>query len=129
MRYQEFHYRWESQLEASPEALWPFVADTNRFNRDAGVPAIEERSNTATTLDDARRRLRSSRVGVAIEWEEEPFEWNQALPLRRCSSLHEGASGRDARIGQTNAATGRRNSTRLPGLGKAKVVCEDQSIK
>jgi hypothetical protein len=37
----EFHYRWEWQLDAGPEALWPFVADTNRFNRDASVPPLE----------------------------------------------------------------------------------------
>jgi hypothetical protein len=37
----EFHYRWEYDLEASPEELWPLVADTNRFNRDAGVPVVE----------------------------------------------------------------------------------------
>ena len=38
----EFHYRWEFDLRASPQALWPLVADTNRFNRDAGVPVVRE---------------------------------------------------------------------------------------
>ena len=37
----EFHNRWEFDLKSSPESLWPFVADTNRFNRDTGVPQIE----------------------------------------------------------------------------------------
>ena len=70
----EFHYRWEFDLRASPQALWPFVADTNRFNRDAGVPDV-----TQMKADDASsrgaRRLRLSKFGVRVEWDEEPFEW------------------------------------------------------
>jgi hypothetical protein len=41
MPYRDFHYRWEYILKSSPEQLWSFVADTNRFNRDAGVPALQ----------------------------------------------------------------------------------------
>ncbi len=41
MSYREFHYRWEYDLKASPENLWPYVSDTNRFNRDTNVPALE----------------------------------------------------------------------------------------
>ena len=47
------------------------MSDTNRFNRDARVPAVERRA----VGDNARRRLRLSKLGVAVEWEEEPFEW------------------------------------------------------
>jgi class 3 adenylate cyclase len=67
----ELHYRWEWRLDASPEALWPLVADTDRFNRDAGVPALED----AGAERNARRRLRFRRLGITVEWEEEPFEW------------------------------------------------------
>ena len=67
----EFRYRWERELGASPDELWPLFADTNRFNRDTGLPAVELRE----TGENARRRLRLSRLGVGIEWEEEPFEW------------------------------------------------------
>ncbi len=42
MPYREFHYRWEYRLKSEPERLWSFVADTNRFNRDTGVPSISE---------------------------------------------------------------------------------------
>ena len=75
MGYREFHYRWEYKLRARPEDLWPLVADTNRFNRDTGVPAIESISKEGTRLGNARRRLRLSKLGVAVEWEEQPFEW------------------------------------------------------
>lgn len=77
MSKKEFHYRWEHDLRSSPQALWPIVADTNRFNRDAGVPAVVD-----TVSDDAveptlnsRRRLRLSVLGFNLEWEEDPFEW------------------------------------------------------
>jgi class 3 adenylate cyclase len=57
------------------------VSDTNRFNRDAGVPSVERRG----VGPNARRRLRLSRLGVPLEWEEEPFEWvgGQRFSVRR----------------------------------------------
>ena len=70
----EYTYRWEWQLHASPAALWPLVSDTNRFNRDTGVPAVEVRT-PGTPPDNERRLLRLNRFGVPIEWDEEPFEW------------------------------------------------------
>jgi class 3 adenylate cyclase len=66
----EFHYRWEYDLKASPEELWPLVADTNRFNRDTGVPAVE-----ALGSKGGVRRLRLFKFGIPVEWEEQPFEW------------------------------------------------------
>ncbi|HEY3041021.1 MAG TPA: adenylate/guanylate cyclase domain-containing protein [Pyrinomonadaceae bacterium] len=74
MPYREFHYRWEYDLEASPEKLWPFVADTNRFNRDTNVPAVEVEPGRRR-LRNARRRVRLSNFGMPVEWEEQPFEW------------------------------------------------------
>jgi adenylate cyclase len=68
----EFHYRWEFDLESPPEQLWPLVADTNRFNRDTGVPAVEA---LGEATKNARRRLRLTSFGIPIEWEEQPFEW------------------------------------------------------
>jgi class 3 adenylate cyclase len=76
MSLKEFHYRWEYDLRASPRALWPLVADTNRFNRDAGVPEVAElKAGVAAPVKSGRRRLRLSKLGVKVEWEEEPFEW------------------------------------------------------
>ncbi len=75
MAYTEFHYRWEFDLESSPEQLWPLVADTNRFNRDTGVPAVEILKSETRNLRNARRRLRLSAFGIPVEWEEQPFEW------------------------------------------------------
>jgi hypothetical protein len=71
MTQKELAYRFELRLDSSPEQLWPLVSDTNRFNRDAGLPALDGLG----VGDNARRRLRLTRLGVGIEWEEEPFEW------------------------------------------------------
>jgi hypothetical protein len=67
----ELRFHWRHELDASPDALWPLVADTDRFNRDTGVPTVEVLGTEA----NGRRRLRLRRLGVPIEWEEEPFEW------------------------------------------------------
>ena len=72
MPYRPFHYRWEFDLQSSPEQIWPLVADTNRFNRDTGVPAVK---TLAETTENGRRRLRLTSFGIPIEWEEQPFEW------------------------------------------------------
>jgi class 3 adenylate cyclase len=71
----EFHYRWEFDLDSSPDQLWPLVADTNRFNRDTGVPAVQMVQSEGKSLKNARRRLRLSAFGIPVEWEEQPFEW------------------------------------------------------
>jgi len=70
-RLPSFHYRWEWRLRANPEQLWEWVSDTNRFNADTGLPALEEN----IPLENRRRRLRFSLLGVKVEWEETPFEW------------------------------------------------------
>ena len=67
----ELRFHWRHELAASPAALWPLVANTDRFNRDTGVPPVE----VLGTEPNARRRLRLRRLGVPVEWEEEPFEW------------------------------------------------------
>ena len=65
----EFHYSWRWDLKSSPEALWPFAADTNRFNRDTGQPEVETLSNVKGV-----KQMRM-RLPIRVEWEEEPFDW------------------------------------------------------
>ena len=79
---QDLYYRWEWKFQANPQQLWPFVADTNRFDRDTGVPAYTEdqtasEQNLPKEALSARRRLRIHLYGVPLEWIEEPFEWIQ----------------------------------------------------
>jgi class 3 adenylate cyclase len=74
MSLREYHKRWEFDLKSSPERLWPYIADTNRFNRDTGVPQIEVGA-ADKQLRNARRKIRLGFYGLPVEWEEQPFEW------------------------------------------------------
>jgi adenylate cyclase len=74
MVFTEFHYRWSIPLESSPERLWPFVSDTNRFDRDSGVPPLERILGLGEG-ENGRHHLRLRLLGLKIEWEEQPFEW------------------------------------------------------
>jgi class 3 adenylate cyclase len=67
---QEFQFSWQWDLVSPPESIWPFAADTNRFNRDTGQPEVEELENIQGT-----RKLRMKLPVIKVEWEEEPFEW------------------------------------------------------
>src|SRR5512141_2783773 len=66
----EFYFNWQWDIQSSPEAIWPFAADTNRFNRDTGQPEIEMLSNVMGI-----KKLHMKIPVIKVEWEEEPFEW------------------------------------------------------
>ena len=66
----EYHYKWEWDLASSPEALWHLVSDTNRFNRDTGLPPMQ--------LMGIKNRVKQVKFKIPfidIIWDEEPFEW------------------------------------------------------
>lgn len=66
----EYHYLWTYDLKSSPEALWPLVSDTNRFNRDTNLPAVQ-----LLGIENKIRRLKFKIPFINIQWDEEPFEW------------------------------------------------------
>jgi class 3 adenylate cyclase len=66
----EFHFSWQWDLQSPPESIWPFAADTNRFNRDTGQPEVKMLDNIKGT-----RHMRMKLPIIRVEWEEEPFEW------------------------------------------------------
>src|SRR6185369_3502494 len=77
MAHAEQHFRWTWDLASSPEALWPLVSNTDRFNRDCGYPSV---TVIATPAGNGKkvtnaRRLRASVMGIVIEWDELAFEW------------------------------------------------------
>ena len=74
MPLREYHKRWEFDLKSNPEKLWPFVSDTNRFNRDTGMPEINL-DPAHKQSRNARRKVKLSVFGLPVEWEEQPFEW------------------------------------------------------
>lgn len=71
MSKQEYHYQREWVLCASPEALWPYLANTHIFNYQSGNPPLHHLTPRGSRLPNGRRRMFS----VITEFEEEPFEW------------------------------------------------------
>ena len=70
MPHPEQLFRWTWDLASPPEALWPLVSNTDRFNRDCGYPPV-----TVVPSTSPHRRLRAVVMGIVIEWEEHAFEW------------------------------------------------------
>jgi eukaryotic-like serine/threonine-protein kinase len=68
------HFAWAWRLASSPAALWPHVADTDRFNKAVGLAPV-------TFTDEPRpdglvKRTGHIRVlGMSVSWRELPFEW------------------------------------------------------
>lgn len=76
MPWKTITYRWRWQLKSSPARLWPYVADTQRFNQASGLPAIDYLEIPLET-GGSRRIGRATRFGVTVEYEDYPFEWVQ----------------------------------------------------
>ena len=73
MAFREFHYRWEWEIAATPEEFWPYAADTNRFNLDAGLAPLISNKRLEKGVG---RFLAFKQFGlVTIAFEEEPFQW------------------------------------------------------
>src|SRR5688572_20735277 len=76
MRYPAFTFTWRWNLRATAEQLWPLASDTNRFNRDVGLPTVSVGGADGVSPGvNARQRVRLRRLGMRVEWDEEPFEW------------------------------------------------------
>jgi serine/threonine protein kinase/class 3 adenylate cyclase len=85
------HYDFVWQLESSPRQLWPYVSNTERLNRAAGLPAVRFTTEAAAGESDRVRRFGNFRkAGLTAAWEEHPFEWVEA---RRMGVLREYTQG------------------------------------
>jgi serine/threonine protein kinase len=68
------HMAWSWRLASSPSSLWPFVANTDRFNRAIGQAAAaftDEPNPTGGATRSGEMRV----LGMALRWREYPFEW------------------------------------------------------
>ena len=82
----ELHFRWEWDFKSSPEALWPFVADTNRFNSDTGIPEVKRSENKTSGTERLTMRV----AGMTMEWDEAPFEWTAPRRFGVVRNYHAG---------------------------------------
>jgi len=69
-----FHYVWRWSLRSSPDKLWPFVSNTDRFRAATGFPPTQYTEEPIPT-GGVRRMARFRMYGFPIVWEEQPFEW------------------------------------------------------
>jgi len=89
-------YSWVLELRATPDQLWPYVANTERVNRAAGLAPVDfaARAGDASVgegLLPAPERYGSFRkAGVTNAWREHPFEWIEG---RRFGVLREYTQG------------------------------------
>jgi len=80
---------FEWSLTASPAELWPYVSNTDRLNRAAGIPAVAYEM----VRDDEGRPHKFGQFrmgGMNVRWEEHPCEWIEG---RRFSILREFPAG------------------------------------
>jgi class 3 adenylate cyclase len=69
-----FHYYWKWSLKSSPEQLWPYVSNTDRFRASTGFPSAKYTEEVQP--DGSVKRIGRLRIyGFPFVWEEEPFEW------------------------------------------------------
>jgi class 3 adenylate cyclase len=74
MTWKTIKYLWQWQLKSSVAELWPYVADTHRFNHASGLPSM---AYTQIPLPEggSRRIARTTRLGITVEFEDFPFDW------------------------------------------------------
>ena len=70
MSNRNFRYTWEWPLRSTPEQLWPYVSDTQRFNRVAVGYAVESLAEDEVGVQQVR-----AHYFVPLAWDEYPFEW------------------------------------------------------
>ncbi len=71
---------WQWTLAASPQQLWPYISDTDRFNALLGMSPVE--FVDGGEVQAPFHLVRSALHGQTVVWEEPPFEWVAPLWFR-----------------------------------------------
>ncbi len=64
---QTYAFQWD--LACSPEQLWPYVSNTEKMNRAAGLTAVKFEITAERTTG------RQTVAGMPLRWQEMPYEW------------------------------------------------------
>lgn len=62
-------FLWKYDVSATPAQLWPYLADTSRFNRELGLAPRTE------SEIDGKLEVTTSIMGLKQVWIEEPWMW------------------------------------------------------
>ena len=80
---------WVWRFDHPPEAVWPILADTARFNEAAGIP--KHRITEAQQPDGSVHYLAALRFGpFRVSWRELPVEWVAERRFRHCREFLSG---------------------------------------
>jgi class 3 adenylate cyclase len=82
-------FDWKIPVNAAPDRLWHYVADTNRINQYAGLPEFTFRYTPEA--DGGSRQTGETRyMGWQLRWDEHPFEWIEGRYYEVVRTYHNG---------------------------------------
>ena len=80
---------WNIPIDAPPDRLWRYIADTNRINQYAGLPEFTFRY--LPEPDGGSRQVGETRyMGWRLHWDEHPFEWIEGRYYEVVRTYHNG---------------------------------------
>jgi class 3 adenylate cyclase len=81
--------RWSWDFDLAPEALWPVLADTPRFNEAAGFPRYELQETAQP--DGSVERVGRAKVGpLTLSWDEGDFDFVENHRFEQLRRFHWG---------------------------------------
>lgn len=86
------HRVWTWDLPVTPAEIWPVISDTARFNEAAGTPRYDV-EEIAQPDGSVRRKATANYRGVAVEWDDPPFEWVAEREFRQRREFRRGPLG------------------------------------
>lgn len=80
---------WKIPVDAPPDKLWRYIADTNRINQYAGLPEFTFRY--IPEPDGGSHMVGETRyMGWKLHWDEHPFEWIEGRYYEIVREYHNG---------------------------------------
>ena len=82
-------FDWKIPLQAPPDRLWRYIADTNRLNQYAGLP--KSTFKYVPEADGGSHQIGETRyMGWTLRWDEHPFEWIEGRYYEVVRGYHTG---------------------------------------